>query len=186
MFIGFWRNTNKMGNKNSGRTKGVKNKNGYTVSDKAMAVRKMAALKHGGRSNIIKKYVEGGKSPVKVVKDGEVNELRKDLYMHYLVNMSEPSAIMADVLASLLVEVDMARLKNDESGDVLTPNLIKAADVAGRLATSIQKMKTGNKQTIEVLHKDFFNDDIVVNMNKDEGGVYEQARNDGETAKSQD
>ncbi len=175
-----------MGNKNSGRLKGVKNKNGYTVSEKALAVRKMAALKHGGRSSIIQKYVEGGKSPVKIVKDEDINALRKDLYIHYLVNMSEPSALLADILAGLMVELDMARLKNDSEGEVLTPAVIKAADVAGRLAAAIQKMKTGNKQTIEVLHKDFFNDNQVINMDVGEDGSYETSNGSGTAGKAKD
>ena len=162
-----------MGNKNSGRKKGEKNKNGYTVSDKALAVRRMANLKHGGRSSIISKYVNGDKSPVPVVKDAEIQALRKELYIHYLVNLSEPSAVLADILAGLMVEIDMARLKNDNEDKVLTGPIIKAAEVAGKLAVSIEKMKTGNRQTIEVLHKDFFRDDMVINMKETGEDSYE-------------
>lgn len=160
-----------------GRPKG--SRSDYTLSSSAESQRKMAALKHGGSSKILAKYVGGGKSPVPEVSDSDIVELRRELYLNNLVRMvEEPAIVTMDVLAWLMTDIELAKLEADRDGDVLSDKLLKAAKLATDLSSSLSKMKHGSEQTIHVKHyKDAFDDaDFVIPVKDGEDGEVSDGR----------
>lgn len=152
-----------------------KQKRKYTMSPEALAQRKSAPLKHGERSAIIQKYMSAGHSPLpELVGDEAVQEMRKELYVHYMNQaLAEPAMVAMDTLSALRAEMDLEKARADRDGEVLSSKWLKAAKLANEIAQNLSKLKHGTHQTIEVKQvKDFFDVDseAVIEVPGEEDG----------------